>query len=173
MSFITKNANLILLFLIMLSAAALVGATVFFQMNFERINTEYNEKLQQLQVVSKELETQQAILSKVKGELTVKTERESELGERFTEVRGEKETLEGQKTKLESQKSQLETELESTEGILRTTQFEVEAKKDVIKTLTNENDLLEIQVDVCGDQRDNYKQERNTCQSTLATCTCP
>ncbi len=66
MGFITKNANLILLLLIMLSATALVGATVFFQVNFERINTEYNQKLQQLQAVSKELETQQALLGKVR-----------------------------------------------------------------------------------------------------------
>ena len=137
MGFITKNANTVLLFLILVSAAALVGATVFFQINFEKINTEYNQKVQQLQVISKELETQQAILNKIKSELSLKTEREEELGEKFTEVRETKEELETQKEKLELSKEQLEDELESTESILRSTESELEAKSDVVKTLTN------------------------------------
>jgi len=180
MSFITKNANTILLFLILISAAALVGATVFFQVNFERINTEYNQKVQQLQTISKELETQQAVLGKIKGELAVKVEREEQLGEKFTEVRETKEQLETQKVQLERSKEQLETELQSTEGTLRNTQSELEAKKDVVDTLTQENDKLSTQVDVCTDQRDKAISERNNaeddlddCEAEKAQCTCP
>src|SRR3970040_1597200 len=110
MGFITKNANIILLFLIFVSATALVGATVFFQMNFERINTEYNQKIQQLQVVSNELQTQQALLNKIKSELSLKAAREEELGERFTEVKETKEQLETTKAQLERSKEQLEEE---------------------------------------------------------------
>ncbi|MBW2969773.1 hypothetical protein KY309_00715 [Candidatus Woesearchaeota archaeon] len=173
MSFITKNANIVLLFLILLSSASLVGATVFFQMNFERINTEYQQKLGQLQVVSKELQAQQALLDKVKGELTLKSARESELGEKFTEVRETKEQLESEKVQLERSREQLESELESTESILRNAQVELEAKKDVIQTLTEENDQLTSQVDVCEDQRDDYKDERDDCLAAKALCTCP
>ncbi len=173
MGFITKNANTILLFLIILSAASLVGATVFFQMNFEKINTEYNQKIQQLQVVSKDLETQQALLSKIKSELSLKAEREEELGEKFTEVRETKEQLETQKVQLETSKEQLESELEDTEGLLRSTQTEVEAKKDVIKTLTGENNKLTTELDVCEDKREDYKDERDSCLTAKALCTCP
>lgn len=173
MGFITKNANTILLFLILLSAVALVGATIFFQTNFERINTEYNQKLQQLQVVSKELDTQQAILSKIKSELSLKAAREEELGEKFTEVRETKEQLEVTKQQLERSKEQLETELENTEGVLRNTQTELEAKKDVITTLTGENDKLSSQLNVCENKRDDYKDERDSCVTAKALCTCP
>ncbi len=173
MSFITKNANIVLLFLILLSSASLVGATVFFQMNFEKINAEYNQKMQQLQVVSRELQSQQALLGKVKGELSLKVERESELGEKFTEVKETKEQLETQKAQLERSKEQLESELESTETNLRTTQIELDAKKDTIKTLTDENENLESQVDVCIDLRDDYKGERDSCLAAKALCTCP
>lgn len=173
MGFITKNANMILLFLIMLSAASLVGATVFFQMNFEKINTEYNQKVQQLQVISKDLQTQQALLDKIKAELTVKTEREEQLGERFTEVKTTKEQLEGQKAALETSKEQLEGELENTETALRSTQSELEAKKDLVTTLTAENDKLDSQLNVCEDQRDDYKSDKDACLTAKALCTCP
>src|SRR5574341_636348 len=173
MGFITKNANMILLFLIMLSAASSVGATVFFQMNFEKINTEYNQKVQQLQLVSKDLQTQQALLDKIKAELTVKTEREEQLGERFTEVKTTKEQLETQKVALERSKEQLESELATTESSLRSTQSELEAKKDLVATLTGENDKLSSQLDVCEDQRDNYKEDKDDCLAAKALCTCP
>jgi chromosome segregation ATPase len=173
MGFITKNANMILLFLIMLSAASLVGATVFFQMNFEKINTEYNQKVQQLQVISKDLQIKQALLDKIKGELTIKTERETQLGEKFTEVKTDKEQLETQKAALESTKEHLTAELETTESSLRSTQSELEAKKDVITTLQNDNDKLSVQLDVCGDQRDDYKDDKNACVAAKALCTCP
>ena len=173
MGFITKNANMILLFLILLSSASLVGATIFFQMYFEKINTEYQGKLQQLQSVSKDLQAQQALLDKIKGELSLKVERETELGEKFTAVKENKEELEGQKAQLERSKEQLETELDTTETTLRSTQGELEAKKDAVKTLTLENDRLQTEVDVCIDQRDQYKDDENSCIAAKALCTCP
>lgn len=173
MGFITKNANMILLFLILLSSASLVGATIFFQMNFEKINTEYQQKLQQLQTVSKDLQAQQALLDKIKGELSVKVERETQLGEKFTEVKETKEELEGQKAQLERSKEQLETELDTTESTLRSTQTELEAKKDAVKTLTLENDRLQTEINVCEDQSDDYKDERDSCLTAKALCTCP
>ena len=173
MGFITKNANVILLFLILLSSLALVGATVFFQMNFERINTEYNQKVQQLQSISTELEAQQVVLNKIKSELSVKAEREEQLGEKFSEVKETKEVLETQKQQLETSKEQLESELENTESILRGTQNELDAKKDIIKTLEDDNSNLEAQVNVCENQRDDYKTDRDDCLAAKALCTCP
>ncbi len=173
MSFITKNANVVLLFLIILSATALVGATVFFQTNFERINTEYNQKVLKLNDVSTQLEAKQQLLDKIQSDLALKTEREEQLGEKFTEVKETATTLEGQKKQLERSNEQLEDELESTEGILRDTRVELEAKKDVITTLTGENNQLKSKLDVAEDQRDNYKDDRDDCLAAKALCTCP
>lgn len=173
MSFITKNANVVLLFLIILSATALVGATVFFQTNFERINTEYNQKVLKLNDVSTQLEAKQQLLDKIQSDLALKTEREEQLGEKFTEVKETATTLEGQKKQLERTNEQLETELESTEGILRDTRVELDAKKDIITTLTGENNQLKSKLDVAEDQRDDYKRERDNCLTAKAACTCP
>jgi len=65
MSFITKNANTVLLFLLVISSLALIGATIFFQLNFDRINTEYNYKVQQLRQVNTDLQSQQELLDKI------------------------------------------------------------------------------------------------------------
>ncbi len=163
MGFITKNANMILLFLIMLSAASLVGATVFFQMNFEKINTEYNQKLQQLKTVSTQLQAQQALLDSIKGELSVKSEREQQLGQKFTEVKTTKEQLETQTKQLETTKEQLQSELQNTESTLRDAQEDVEAKKTQIDTLTAQNVDLTSKFSTC-------ERLRSAAESTLAKC---
>ena len=173
MGFITKNANIILLFLIMLSAASLVGATVFFQMNFEKINAEYNQKLKQLQVVSQQLEQEQTMLDKIKSELNVKSEREQQLGEKFTEVKTNKEQLETQKKQLETTTEQLQTELQSTNSQLNNAQADVETKKIQIDSLSRQNVDLTANVNVCQRQRDDYKQAKDDCVTAKAACTCP
>jgi len=172
MGFITKNANMILLFLIVLSAVSLVGATVFFQMNFEKINNEYSQKVQQLQVVSKDLQTQQSLLDKIKSELSIKTERETQLGEKFTEVKTTKEQLETQKAQLETTKEQLQSELENTETTLHSTQNDLEAKKIAITELASEKDDLSSKLSTCTRQRDDYKAQKDACITAKAACTC-
>ncbi|MEK6822234.1 MAG: hypothetical protein AABY13_00265, partial [Nanoarchaeota archaeon] len=83
MGYITRNANIILLFLILLSAVALVGATVYFQQRFTVINTEYNAKLAQLKNISTQLEQYQTTLTTAKQELALKGSREEELTGKF------------------------------------------------------------------------------------------
>ncbi len=173
MSFINKNANLVLLFLIIISAIALVGATVFFQTKFEDINTEYNQKLEQLRLVSADLEQQQAILNKVKADLNIKSEREHILGEQFTEVKEDKEILETQKQHLESRKQELETELEDTESILQSTQNELEAKKTLVAQLTGEVDTWKSKTEFEEKKRRDAEDALRACTDAKALCTCP
>jgi len=173
MSFINKNANVFLLFLLILSATILVAATVFFQINFERINTEYNVKLQQLQQVSKELDSDRALLERTKGELTVKSQREESLGQQYTEVKTTKEKVESQKAQLEKNKEQLENELEKTNANLRDASAEIAAKKDIINTLTKESDDLKSQLAASDRLRRQAQDDLSTCQTAKAKCTCP
>jgi hypothetical protein len=75
MSYITRNANLILLLLIIVSAAALVGATVYFQLNFNRINGAYTLKMEQLDKITDELEAKQFALKKIQDDLAIKSQK--------------------------------------------------------------------------------------------------
>ena len=168
MTYITRNANLILLFLIVISAAALVGATVYFQTNFDRINDAYKIKLDQLNKVSEELEQQQTLLAQVKGEFAIKAAREEEISEKFTTVRGEKETLEGEKTQLTKQKQSLESELKDTEQTLLKAQSELSQKKDYINQLEGEVITLENSVDKLKKDKDKLDSQINALQSDVS-----
>lgn len=172
MAFITKNANMILLFLIVLSSTSLVAATVFFQSNFDRINEEYNQKLNELNRISKDLDAKQTLLNKLESEISVKEEREEKLGEQFSEVKTTAEQLATQKKQLEMTAEQLEEELENTEMLLRDTQNELSAKKDQVNALTAENADLVTRLDVCEDQRDNFEDDLDECEAAKAQCTC-
>jgi len=172
MAFITKNANMILLFLIVLSSTSLVAATVFFQSNFDRINEEYNLKLSELNRISKDLDAKQTLLKKLESEISVKEEREEKLGEQFSEIKSTAEQLASQKKQLQLTAEQLEKELEDTETLLRETRNELSAKKDQVNALTAENAQLDTKLNVCEDLRDQYKQQRDSCQAAKALCTC-
>src|SRR3989338_2840442 len=103
MSFINRNANLILLALIVVSAVALTGATVFFQRNFEDVNIRYDGKLAELNDISKQLKSYKEILDQTKEEIELLRVRDEDFTDKFTEVKDEKETLAGNKKKLESE----------------------------------------------------------------------
>lgn len=113
MAFLVKNANLFLLVLILVASVGLVGATVYFQNNFQKINTDYKMKLDELDKASKELETQRALLENTKAELSLKSQREAQLGTQYTQVSSEKENLSAQKEQLENQKAGLESDLQT------------------------------------------------------------
>lgn len=159
MSYITRNANILLLFLIIFSAAALVGATVYFQLNFDRINGAYTLKMDQLNKVSDELEAKQFELKKLSDDLSLKSQREEQLSGQYTEVRTEKEGLETQKKKLTTEKLSLQEELEKTEQTLYKTQNDLAAKKALAAELTAEKDKLVLELDLVKDDRDRLEAD--------------
>lgn len=139
MAYITRNANIVLLFLILISAGALVTATVFFQENFDRINKAYATKLTQLNEVTKDFEEKQTALETIKSELTLKAAREEEFTQQYTTVREEKTTLEGEKKQLTQVKESLEDELEETQSTLQSTKNSLEAIK-------GENERIKVEL---------------------------
>ncbi len=168
MAYITRNANIFLLFLILISAGALVAATVFFQENFDRINTAYNIKLAQLNDVTQDLKEKQSALDQIKNELTLKAAREEEFTQQYTTVKEEKVTLEGEKKQLTQAKVSLENELEQTERVLQTTQNQLEATKGEAERL--KTDLAQSQADVVILNRkiDDYKDEIEDLQTEVS-----
>jgi chromosome segregation ATPase len=168
MAYITRNANIVLLFLILISASALVAATVFFQENFDRINTAYNSKLSQLNQVSEDLKERQAALDQIKTELTLKSAREEEFTSQYTTVKTEKTQLEGEKKQLTQVKQSLEQELESTESELQTAKNSLEAVKGEAERL--KADLLTSQATVTALNKkiDDYKDTISTLDSKVS-----
>ncbi len=159
MAYITRNANIVLLFLILVSAAALVSATVFFQENFDRINRAYNTKLTQLNEVTKDLQEKQTALDQIKNELTLKAAREEEFTQQYTSVREEKTKLAGEKEQLTELKESLETELESAESELQATKNSLEAAKGENERLKTDLAKAEYDIDKLKDDVDELQDD--------------
>ena len=103
MSYITRNANLILLFLIFIIASTLVGATLYFQNRFDDVNSEYDSKLAELKNVTAQVESYREVLQKAQVELELKQNREEQFTEKYTEAKQTSETLTTEKASLEQQ----------------------------------------------------------------------
>jgi len=135
MAFITKNANLLLLFLIVVSATTLVAATVYFQSNFERINLLYNDKLAKLNQVSKDLEDKQAALARIENELTLKSARETDISQKYTEIRDTTDSLKKSNEDLKQENRNLGEEISKKTSVIKTMDDTIKDRENKITNL--------------------------------------
>ncbi len=164
MAYITRNANLILLFCIVLSLTFLIGTTVFYQTNISRLNEEYGTKVDELKVVEKELNTKIKILDQVKKDLKLKSEREESFTEQFTEIRGEKETLAQEKERLSSERDSLEKQLADAKEAKKQAEASAEFER-------RRNAELTTQLEDARDAEDACQDDLDQCEADLGQCT--
>jgi chromosome segregation ATPase len=157
--YITRNANIILLFLILLSAAALVGATVYFQTRFDSINSEYTTKMTQLRNVSTQLEEYQGILNKAKEELQLKGTREEELTTQYTDIKSAKEAILAERDKLASDKQKLTTNLAETTSRLTAAQNTLSQNTQQIISMSTEIAGYKSQITDLNSKITQYKDD--------------
>ncbi|MDP6293259.1 MAG: hypothetical protein QF486_02445 [Candidatus Woesearchaeota archaeon] len=170
MAFVDKNANLLLLFLIVISATGLVAATVYFQQNFENINQDYDTKVALLNKVSDELENQRSALEAVRSELLLKENREDEIVEKFTGIKEEKKGLEEDKTNLQTQNEILES---SRIAAVRAQQTAESDLGDAIVALSRADREAEFQrseAERWRGEADRRQNSLNTFTSRLSSC---
>lgn len=125
MAYITRNANILLLFLIVLCAIFLVGVALFAASQISSLNTKYQDKVSNLKDVESDLQSKIKLLEQVKQELKLKQERETSFTQKYSEVRGEKETLEQERDRLSTEKQQALNSLADSQNSL------VEARKRI------------------------------------------
>ncbi|MBI4148486.1 hypothetical protein HY490_04305 [Candidatus Woesearchaeota archaeon] len=93
MSFIQHNVNFGLMFLILLATTMLVGATVFFQVKYDQVVTDYNQQADLLDDLADELQFHQSALGKVNDALKVAQEREAALGQITARISAERQRI--------------------------------------------------------------------------------
>jgi hypothetical protein len=86
MAYITRDANYVLLFLIVIAIIIIVGVTIFYKKNFEELNEEYTLKLDELNRISEELAQKQSLLNETQLELGLKAKREEDFPTKYTET---------------------------------------------------------------------------------------
>jgi len=140
MSFMKRDVNLGLLILIIVSIVLFSGFSVYYETSFKDVSLEYQEKLEQLSQVTKELVTKRQELNETYS-LRVKAEQDKQtLDARYNEVRGENDQLSTDNTNLRSEvihiKSDLaekSAQLDVTRNLLAQTQSQLssaEAERD-------------------------------------------
>ena len=167
MAYTTKNANLILLFLIGVSVVVLIGATVYYQINFDDINTRYDTKVKALDETSAKLAERNKILDKTRKELTLKAEREEEFTERYTEVRGERDVLEGEKEDLTKERDNLVADVENLQTDVQQLKADVIYEQLENSKLKADNENLEQDVSLKKQIIDDLQDEVACLESTV------
>ena len=135
MAVMRRDVNLGLLLLIVAALLMFSGFTVYYQSTFKNLSKTYQNELQQLDKVTKDLESKRNLLNDTSIQLQLKQQKEEDLSSKFTDVRSQKEQLESDKKKLES-------EVASTKSQLASTSAELENRKvELAKTLQLAADL--------------------------------
>ncbi len=133
MSFIQKNLNTKLLFLLLALILGIAVLTLIYSSSFHIINDKYKVKVEQLNKTFNQLLNSQNIINKTKEELTLKSEREQNLSSQFTDLKQINTKTENQKAQLEKTKEELEKEL-------------LDEKRQLLDAL-DENDNLQQELD--------------------------
>ena len=141
-----KDVNLGLLVLIIASIILFSGFTVYYQTTFKDVSLEYQNKLEQLSMVTEDLATQKQALNETYS-LKIKAEQDKQtLDARYNEVRNENDNLKTDNTNLR-------LEVSSTKSQLAQKSAELDATTSLLSQVQTE--------------RDNYKSQRDRYKSDL------
>ncbi len=154
MTYINKNANMLLLFLIVLVAGTLVGATLFFQARFTKVNAEYDAKLMELQNLTEQAENYKTILQKAQVELELKASREETFTEKYTDAKTTADQLQKTTAELQADVADLTEQIvakskqvsDLNKQVVQLT-LDVETQKDKVEDLEDEVNDLDDEVD--------------------------
>lgn len=168
MSYITRNANMILLFLIVLIAGSLVGATVFFQARFSSTNEEYDARVAELDSITAQVTEMQAVLEKAQLELELKASREESFTEKYAEAKGTADDLTSQNEDLEIQLADSNSQITLKNNKISTLTSQIASKDALLKSKDNTIDDLNDDKDDLDDEVDCLRttgdaQEQTNC----------
>ncbi|MFC1704738.1 hypothetical protein ACFLZ6_00235 [Nanoarchaeota archaeon] len=145
-----KDVNFGLFVLIIATLICFAGFTAYYQATFENVSTGYKEKIDELSKVTTDLQTQKTRLNETSYELKIKVDRESELSEKYNEVKTDKETLEANNAKLTSELASTTSELNQKKSELAVAQSELsKARSDLSDAVLDASNLEDDVDDLC------------------------
>lgn len=155
-SFIDRNVNLVLLLIIAGVALTVAGITVYAQYKFTDINDKYNEKLDALNKISKELTEKTGVLNETEYKLDIKTKKEEGLTQDYL-------TLKANRDQLQKDKDALTSELTSTKSELTDARRDLVVKEAAIIDLNSRLKIKSDEIDSLNAKIDRYKAQCPNC----------
>ena len=158
MSFIRKDVNFGLLFIVILLAVSIASIGIYYNHKYGNLADSYHSQLTNLEKVTQDLLYHKSMLNETTTDLQIKEQDGSDLNRRYTELRDDKEGVDKRNTELDTSLKQKVAELTEKTNELVSAKSEVATQKieiddlnrmiEVYKTMVND---LEDKVDIiCG-----------------------
>jgi uncharacterized protein (DUF3084 family) len=138
MSYIKKNVNFGLLFIIIILAVAIASIGIYYNQNYTSLSKNYNQQLDNLQKVTQDLLFHKTILNQTTQDLATKEQDETELNKRYTQLRADKEKVDTDNANLREELGKATEDLMAKTNQLISAQSEIAAQKTQVATLTKQ-----------------------------------
>jgi chromosome segregation ATPase len=152
-----KDVNFVFFILIIATVVSFAGFTAYYQVSFRNINVEYDTKLAELNKVTTDLLEKKAVLLQTSVELNTTKKGREELGERYNEVKDERDSL--------------QTERDTLKENLYQTKSELEQKKTQVTALSTQLVAAESEVEKWEGKYKSCDEDLDECKADLASCT--
>jgi len=167
MAVMRRDVNLGLLLLIVAAILMFSGFTVYYQTTFKNVSKSYEIKLNELNTVSKELETKKGQLNQTNVQLTLQGQKEQDLSKKYVDTKSERDQLETDKTKLTADLTSTKSELAATLGKLTDAQNQLAAQAVLVQQLNAQVLNLKSDVNRLQDEVEDL-EKRNACLKSTA-----
>jgi len=152
MAIMKKDVNFVFFILIIATVVSFAGFTAYYQVSFRNINEEYTTKLAELNQVTKDLLEKKAVLLQTSVELNTTKQGREELGEKYNEIKDQRDLLQVERDTLTENLYQTKTELQQ--------------KKQQVETLSDELIIEKERSDRLKEDRDYYKNKYEECEES-------
>lgn len=169
MTYMKRNVNLILLFLLIIIISSLVGLTTYYQTTFKVLSSSYKTKLAELEEITTNLQTEKSKLNQTSYQLQIKTDRETDLSTKYSTLRKIKEQLETEKAQLEGELATTKTDLAHKK--IELTNVQLQLSQIQIQLATKEAELKDAQDEIASLEEglEDAALDRNYWQSRYET----
>ncbi len=155
MAIMKKDVNFVFFILIIATVVSFAGFTAYYQVSFRNINEEYDTKLAELNKVTRDLLEKKTALLRTSVELNTTKKGREELGEKYNEVKDERDSL--------------QTERDTLKENLYQTRSELEQKKTQVESLSSQLVIEKDRADRLKEDRDYYEQKYEECEESCGS----
>ncbi len=153
MAVMKMDVNFAFFILIIVTVVSFAGFTAYYQASFHNISKEYNEKLAELNKVTKDLLEKKAILMQTSEQLNLTTKKVSEKEKLYSELKKERDNLQRERDLLSE--TLQETRAELTEANLN------------VESLRNQLEIAERRIADLNYDKEYYKNKYEECEEQL------
>src|SRR3989344_5320110 len=163
MSYMLKNVNFFLLFIIVVIIISLVGLTTYYEKTYKNLSSSYDTKLDEINRLLENLNQERRKLNETTYDLTIQKDREKDLSGQYLDV----------KLDLNATHSQLDTtkaNLDSTQAALDTTENELASAKQQVDSLVATVATQKSTINKLESDKSSLRSERDSLASQLSAC---